>query len=81
MIEKGMLFLCKGLSERVTTTAVGNLPVFLKILPENETNTGGKQRRRHRVMKTVFKPLDQTVPKLIDACTLQLQDSFLLKPV
>lgn len=42
MIEKGKLFLCEGLSKRTSTVAGGILPVFLKILLENEAEKGGK---------------------------------------
>lgn len=42
MIEKGKLFLCEGLSKRTSTVAGGILPVFLKILLENEAKKGGK---------------------------------------
>lgn len=40
MIWKTQLFLCKGLSKRISAGAAGGiLPLLVKVLPENEANT------------------------------------------
>lgn len=74
MIEKGKLFLYEGLSKRTSTVAGGILPVFLKILPENEASKGDKpetESRGHYLNSWIKLCL-----KLFHACTFGLQKSF-----